>query len=323
MHMTVHGFLIFVPPGRYNCTVMPRLLILSRDADEYVRLIRAARLPDLELTDEPGQADLVLGEPRLTRDVLPHLSRLKWVQSIYAGVEPLVAPAQRHDYILTNARGVFGELMSEYVFGYLLFLEKRILERIQAQRSRQWQRQESGVLRGKTIGLLGVGSIGAHLAGTAKRFGMTVRGYTRQSESSSDVDQYYHHDLRQFAAGLDYLVSVLPRTPDTDRIVGADLLDALPPHAVFINVGRGNAVEEAALVEALRQKRLGAAVLDVFENEPVPEEHPFWTTPNLYMTFHTSAISYPEDITKLFIENYRLYREGKPLQYVVDFERGY
>src|SRR5215211_831270 len=171
---------------------MPKVLILSRDADEYGRLIGSARLPGLEFTADPAQSDIVLGEPKLIREALPNLASLKWVQSIYAGVEPLVDLTQRHDYLLTNARGVFGELMSEYVFGYLLFHEKKILERIRAQQSQQWQGPESGVLRGKTIGLLGVGSIGAHLAGTAKHFGMIVRGYTRSSETSTHVDSYFH-----------------------------------------------------------------------------------------------------------------------------------
>jgi phosphoglycerate dehydrogenase-like enzyme len=226
--------------------------------------------------------------------------------------------------------------MSEFVFGYLLFHEKKILERIQNQQAKQWQRSESGVLREKTIGLLGVGSIGAHLAGTAKHFGMKVKGFTRESEESKQVDQYFHPShgdaaqsstgkggLMEFADGLDYLVCVLPRTKHTNRIVDAAFLEALPPHAVLINVGRGNAVDESALVNALNEGRLAAAILDVFEKEPLPQEHPFWTTPNLYMTFHTSAISYPKDITELFVENYQLYSAGKPLKYVVDFERGY
>lgn len=303
---------------------MPNLIILSADKDEYQKMIEAAQLPDLEVVGDSAQADIVLGEPKAIREALPRLSKLKWAQAIYAGVEPLVDPAQRRDYVLTNARGVFGELMSEYVFGYLLFLEKKMLERIQAQKEHNWQRTDPGVLRGKTIGLLGVGSIGAHLAGTAKHFGMTVRGFTRQSETSKDVDRYYHGDeLLQFADGLDYLVSVLPRIIETNKIVDEALLAALPNHAVFINVGRGNSVDEAALVRTLKEGKLAAAVLDVFEKEPVPADHPFWDTPNLYMTYHTSAISYPEDITKLFVENYRLYVDGKPLKYVVDFERGY
>lgn len=320
----MHDFLIISLPPGYNCSPMPKLIILSRDADDYRSLIEAARLPQLEFTDKPQEAEIALGEPRLIRDALPLSPNLKWAQSIYAGVEPLVDPAQRRDYVLTNARGVFGELMSEYVFGYLLFHEKRILERIETQKSGQWQRPESGWLRGKTVGLLGVGSIGAHLAGTARHFKMRVRGYTRGSETSPEVDEYYHgDDLLKFAEGLDYLVCVLPRTTDTNKIVDTSVLNALPPHAVLVNVGRGNAIDEAALVNSLTEGRLAAAVLDVFEQEPLPEDHPFWTTPNLYMTFHTSAISYPEDITRLFIENYQLYLEGNPLKYVVDFEQEY
>lgn len=303
---------------------MPKLLILSRDVNEYKCLIESAELPNLKLTSEPKEADIVLGEPKLIRNALPRLSTLKWVQSIYAGVEPLVDPSQRHDYILTNARGVFGELMSEYVFGYLLFLERKMLQRMKSQEAKQWQRPESGLLRGKTIGLLGVGSIGAHLAGTAKHFRMSVRGFTRESESSAQVDQYFHgKDLLKFTDGLDYLVCILPRTNDTNQIVDKAVLDALPAHAIFINVGRGNAVDESALVNALNAGKLAAAVLDVFEREPLPEDHPFWTTPNLYITFHTSAISYPADLTKLFVENYHRYIEGKTLKYIVDFEQGY
>jgi len=303
---------------------MPNLLILARDKNEYQPLIESAHLPDLKIAASLSDADIVIGEPKLIRDALPQLSSLKWVQSIYAGVEPLVEPGQRRDYILTNARGVFGELMSEYVFGYLLFHEKRILERIRSQQAKQWQRSESGVLRGKSIGLLGVGSIGAYLANTAKGFRMTVRGFTRQSEESQAVDKYFHgDDLLKFAEGLDYLVCVLPRTEDTNKIVNSSVLDVLPAHAVFVNVGRGNAVDEAALVQALETGRLAAAVLDVFDKEPLPGDHPFWTTPNLYMTFHTSAISYPEDLTKLFIVNYDRYLEGKPLKHIVDFEKGY
>ena len=303
---------------------MPRLLILSSNSDKYAQLIESAQLPDLEITTEPEDCDIVLGEPRSIRDRLPRLSNLKWAQAIYAGVERLMDPALRRDYILTNARGVFGALMSEYVFGYLLLHEKKILERQRAQRSKQWDRTESGVLRGRTMGLLGVGSIGSHLAGTAKHFGMSVHGFTRESENCADVDVYYHEPhVLEFAERLDYLVSVLPRTTDTNRIVNASLFDALPSHAIFINVGRGNAVDESALVTALNEGKIAAAVLDVTEKEPLPGDHPFWTAPNLLLSFHTSAISYPENITELFVENYQRYIAGKPLKYQVGFERGY
>ncbi len=303
---------------------MPKLIILTHDPNQYLDLLQQAGLPDLEIVTDPAECDIVLGEPRLIRDALPLLSHMKWVQSIYAGVEPLVDPSQRRDYLLTNARGVFGELMSEYVFGYMLAHEKKIFERFQAQQALKYDRFESGVLRGKTLGLLGVGSIGAHLAGTAKHFGMKVWGYTKESEASTHVDKYFHgNDLLKFAQGLDYLVVILPKTDDTNKIVDANLLNALPPHALIVNVGRGNAVDEPALAEALTQNRIAGAVLDVTVQEPLPEGHPFWTTPNLLLTFHTSAMSYPEDMVTLFTGNYRLYIKGRPLKHGVDFERGY
>jgi len=306
---------------------MPKLLIISSELDEYRKPIEQANLPNLEFVTEPAECDIVLGEPRLIQKAMPNLSNVKWIQSMYAGVEALMDPSFRRDYILTNARGVFGELMSEYVFGYLLAHEQKIFERLKSQQNMKYDRFESGMLRGKTLGLLGVGSIGSHLAGMAKHFRMTVHGFTRESETSKQVDRYFHpresDSLLSFATGLDYLVVVLPRTEGTNQIVNADLLNALPSHSILINVGRGNAVDESALEAALKNGKIAGAVLDVTAQEPLPSEHPFWTTPNLLLTFHTSAISYPEDITKLFSDNYLLYIEGKPLKYQVDFERGY
>ena len=304
---------------------MHKLLILAQNETKYRALIEEARLVDLEFATQPSSdADIVLGGPSRIKAALASLPTLSWVQSISAGVESLLDPALRRDYILTNARGVFGELMSEYVIGYLLAHERKIYQRLEAQKNKNWEDSVTGTLRGKTIGLLGVGSIGAEVALTAKFFGMTVRGYTRSSETSRHVDKYYHGDnLLAFADGLDYLVSILPNTNDTRKIINADLLNALPSHALVINVGRGSAMDESALIEALNQNKIGGAVLDVFEQEPLPKEHPFWTTPNLLMTFHTSAPSLPEDITNLFIENYELLIKGKSLKHQVDFERGY
>jgi len=313
---------------------MTRVLILSRYASEFLQLIEAAALPGVEKLvaakeitgSQPldNDFDVVFGEPALIRNILSDLPGLRWVQSIWAGVEPLLDPSQRRDYTLTNARGVFGGLMSEYVFGYLLLHERRILQLIQSQQENLWDKSITGTLRGKTIGLLGVGSIGAHLALTARHFGMVVRGYTRSSESCSAVDVYYHGTgLTDFATDLDYLVNVLPNTSATRHIVDAQLLKCLPAHAVFINVGRGSAVDEPALIDALTSGRLAGAVLDVFEQEPLPSGHPFWHTPNLLLTFHTSAPSFPADLSRLFIENYQRFINDQPLLHRVDFERGY
>jgi len=331
-------------------SVTHKLLILSKQEKEYRSLIESAHLPDLIIESTPTtDIDIVFGQPNLIKTALGSLPALRWVQSTSAGVEHLIDPTLNRNYVLTNAREVFGELMSEYVIGYLLAHERKIFARLAAQRNKVWDESDTGRLRGKTIGLLGVGSIGAEIARTAKFFGMTVQGYTRNSETCTDVDEYFHplesilesdsllsntqiqqHAqgkratvFQKFANGLDYLVSVLPNTVDTRKVVDADLLNALPSHALFINVGRGSAVDESALIEALNQNKIAGAVLDVFEQEPLPIEHPFWTIPNLLMTFHTSAPSFPDDIVKIFIENYELFNTGKSLKYQVDFERGY
>jgi phosphoglycerate dehydrogenase-like enzyme len=315
---------------------MHRLLILSRHARDYHRLVDAARLPDLEVTSTGDPADvtaraaefdLAFGEPSLLKQLLPLMATLRWAQATWAGVEPLLDRALRRDYILTNARGVFGGLMSEYVFAYLLAHERRLLEKHASQAAGRWDATPPGTLRGKTLGLLGVGTIGAALARTAKHFRMRVTGYTRASEDSADVDRYFHgriDDQREaFASDLDYLVSIMPATSETRQLVDGPLLSALPARAVFVNPGRGGTVDEAALAAALQEGRLAGAVLDVFQQEPLPPEHVFWRTPNLIITSHTAALSDPGDIAPLFIENYQRLLKGEPLKYQVNFELGY
>ncbi len=312
---------------------MNKLLILSSRAAEYRTMIEKAHLPNLTLEHSlTSNINILFGEPALIKGALASLPALGWAQSIWAGVEPLLGADNRRDYILTNARGVFGTSMTEYVFGHLLAHEIKIKRHAQAQLHKHWDNSYTGTLRGKTIALLGVGSIGAEVARAAKFFNMTVYGYTRESEACKYVDKYFHPSTtlesfsllkENFAKDADYLVSVLPNTIETRKLINADLLSALPHHAIFINVGRGSAVDESALINALEQNKLAAAVLDVFEQEPLPTTHPFWTTKNLHMTYHTSAPSLPEDIINVFIENYLLFNEGKPLKHQVDFERGY
>ena len=312
---------------------MHHLLILTKHPDEYRERIQAASLPDLAIvaTDDVAEglaraphSDILLGDPTRVKAALPHLPRLVWTQLSWAGVEPMLDPALRRDYVLTNIRGVFGPLMSEYVFGYLLMLERKILPRLESQREGRWDTTLPGTLSGKTLGLVGVGSIGAHIAATAKHFGMQVRGYTRRSRDCRHVDQYFHGgDKAVFAHELDYLVAVLPNTDQTRAIVDAEMIAALPPRAVVVNAGRGRTVDEAALAAALTAGRVGGAVLDVFSEEPLPASSPFWSTPNTYITSHTSAPSFPADIVGVFVENYRRFHGGQPLLNRVEFERGY
>ena len=323
-----------VPSRIVNC--MHTLLILSRHARDYRALVEAADLPELAITsvsdpvDAEAQAasfDLAFGEPSLLCQVMPGLTSVRWIQSTWAGVEPLLDPALRRDYALTNARGVFGQQMCEYVFAYMLARERLVFEKRASQVDERWDPAPPSRLRGKQLGLLGVGTIGADLAHMAKQFGMRVKGYTRASEDSADVDEYFHGSLAEasaaFAADLDYLVSAMPATTATRGLVGDALLRALPPRAVFINPGRGGIVDEVALAAALREGRLAGAVLDVFETEPLAAGHVFWRLPNVFITSHTAALSAPCDIAPIFIDNYRRLLRGEALRYRVDFERGY
>ena len=310
-----------------------RLLILSTDSKVYKRLIEHAGLPKLSILAENdpkdaiargSECDLLFGEPSLLGQVVNHLPNLQWCQSSWAGVEPLLIPGIRKDYILTNARNVYGSMMSEYVFGYLLLIERQIIPRWQSQLNQIWEDKSSGALKGKVIGLLGVGTIGSHLAATAHHFGMRVHGYTRISEACRNVDHYFHgNEIFNFSSKLDYLVCSLPDTPATKEIVGAKLLSTLGSRAWLINIGRGSTVDEMALVKALNCGTIAGAVLDVFNVEPLPEDHPLWGTPNTFITSHTAAKNYLPDIAELFIENYKLFINGRALKHQVSFEEYY
>jgi len=182
----------------------------------------------------------------------------------------------------------------------------------------------SGTLAGKTIGILGVGSIGAHVAQTAQHFGMTVWGYTHSSQNSTAVDRYFHTgDLLDLVAGVDFLVNILPHTANNQQILNQAVFSAMAEHALFVNVGRGTAVDEDALVAALQNGQIAGAVLDVFATEPLPQDHPLWQTPNTIITSHTAAMSFPPLVMSIFTENYNRLINNEPLNYVVDFAKGY
>lgn len=313
---------------------MNRLLILSRDAGEYLTLLRSAGLEQLEMDaverpEEMGpgctRANLVLGEPDLVKTILPDLADLDWVQSTWAGIRPLADSGGRKDYLLTNVKDVFGPLMSEYVVCHMLVHERRIFQQHAARQKKIWDATVPGQLRGKTMGILGMGSIGQAIARTARFFGMKTKGYSRSPSSCEFIDQTYdrHDSLPAFVRDLDYLVSVLPDTPETASLINQAVFQAMKPQALLINVGRGSVLDENALVRALKRGDIAGAVLDVFRKEPLPESHPFWEAPGIMITAHTAAISFAGDIAPVFIENYQRFLLGKPLKYLVDLDQGY
>ena len=310
----------------------PAILVLSEVADAYCKQLAELAAGGVEITvvrdaTEAGSRyagqTVALGEPGPIAEALPAMPGVRWVQSTWAGVAPLLEAAS-DGLAVTGVKGVFGAQMSEYCLGYMLANELDIFERRERQRAREWYAVDTGRLAGRTLGVMGTGSIGVHIAASAAALGMRVVGFSRGGEPREPfVRVFAGGRLHEFLGGLDYLVAALPDTPETDRLLDAAALAALPAHAWFINVGRGNLVDETALAAALHAGNLAGAVLDVFRQEPLPPEHPFWDTPNLLLTAHIAAKSYPEDIARIFLDNYARFVAGEPLRYRVEPERGY
>jgi len=284
--------------------------------------ISACASPEHALNEYRGQR-VILGEPGMIAAVLNEMPEVEWVQSTWAGVTPLVSVARR-DYVLTNVKGIFGPQMSEYVLGNLLAYELRVVERADAQRKHDWAPAPSGVLQGKCLGIMGTGSIGQHIAQTAASLGMRVTGLSRGGAEVPGFETVRPVErLHGFLKEVNYLVSTLPQTDATDNLLDAAAFARLPRDAYFINVGRSNVVDDTALIDSLRNGSIAGAALDVFDEEPLPHDSPLWDTPNLTITAHVAAISHPELIAPIFIENYRHYVKRQPLRYVVDFDAGY
>jgi len=311
---------------------MPDCLIVTAIAEELAEEI--ARLADFPITIkactsaeqalvEYTDESVVFGNPDMIAEILPKMSTVDWIQSSWAGVTCLTA-LDRRDYVLTGIKDVFGPQMSEYVIGYLLAHELKVLQRMKQQREHNWFKSRSGTLEGKRLGIMGTGTIGQHIAKTANYFGATVTGLSRSGAHAPGFEKVMQvGQLHDFLEKTDYLVSTLPQTTDTNNLLDAAALAKLPAHAYFINVGRSNVVDDGALIDALRNDRLAGAALDVFDKEPIPQHSPLWDTPNLSITAHIAAISHPSLIVPIFIENYRRYIKEQPLKYVIDFDAGY
>lgn len=310
-----------------------RLLIVTQTSETYAILLRKYGFGDLEMvpchTAEEARphvkgCDIILGEPRRIAPLLGSAENLTWVQSTFAGVEPLMGCSMRKDYLLTNVREVFGPLMSEYVFAYVLAIERHLAETRDHQREHRWQEMPYRPLKGILLGICGLGSIGRHIARTAKHFDMKVWGFKRSEEEVACVDRVFtDKDFAAFLAQPEYVVAVLPETPKTRHLFDDRAFERMNPSAVLINVGRGSLVSEAALIRALNDHRIRGAVLDVFETEPLPETNPLWDTPDLLITPHNAAVGFPEPVVGIFADNYRRFVAGTSLRYVVDFDRGY
>jgi phosphoglycerate dehydrogenase-like enzyme len=308
---------------------MARTLVISQHQECFRERLDVEPLPDLDAhycetaaqaQDHCAGVEIIFGAPDQVLPLLALCPNLKWVQSTWAGVTPLLNSSHR-GYQLTGVKGVFGPPMSEYVLGWILALERNILQRAKAT---QWDSAAEYGLQGKTVGIMGTGSIGVHVAGSCRRFGMNTRGLNSNGRVVDNFDETFAGAERlAFAQNLDYLVALLPDTRATDNQVDAELLARLKPGATFINAGRGNCLVEQALLDAMDKRQISHAVLDVFREEPLPAAHPFWSIANVHITSHTSAPTRDFEIVKIFCENYRRYKAGEELLYPVNFERGY
>ena len=241
-----------------------------------------------------------------------------------AGVEQLLVPELPAGVRITRAAGIFGPWMAEYALGWCLWVTQRMDGFRAQQRERRWAPVDPVPLRGQTLCVVGLGDIGGSIAKLARALGMRVIGVTRSGRASRDVLRVYRTKaLRAALARADFVVLTLPLSDETRGLVGAAELAAMKPTAWLLNLARGPIVDEAALLAALRARRIGGAVLDVFDTEPLPADHPLWGFDNVVVTPHISGPSTPREIGPIFDDNLRRYAANRPLRHLVDRARGY
>ncbi|HVQ75627.1 MAG TPA: D-2-hydroxyacid dehydrogenase [Candidatus Binatia bacterium] len=321
--------------ARGTGTSPPRTILVYQptraEALAYARLIRLPRASlSVRVAGSPAEAEAAIGEAEILyawdfpRSLLRRAGRLRWVQSTGAGVEKLLGPELSPDVVVTRAAGIFGPWMAEYALGWCLWVTQRVEVFRSQQARRQWRPVDPCRLRGATLAVVGLGDIGRTIARTARAFGMTVLGVSRSGRRVPGVDRVYRATaIRTALSRADFAVLTVPLTAHTRGFVGARELAAMKRSAWLVNVGRGAVVDEVALVRALSSRRIAGAVLDVFEREPLPPDHPLWRLRNAVVTPHISGPSTPAEVSVIFNENLRRWVAGRPLRHVVDRRRGY
>ncbi|PVZ13910.1 MULTISPECIES: D-2-hydroxyacid dehydrogenase [unclassified Pseudomonas] len=308
------------------------VLIAEHSFATYARLL-GEQAPHLEvltsddsavLAEYAARCDIWLGQPDLLASLLRQGHRPRWVQSTWAGITPLLAEGLPRDYTLSRAVGIFGQVMAEYVLTYLLGHERLVLSRLVSQVERRWDNRLVPSLQGKRVLIVGIGDIGVAVARFLKPFGVKLHGIASRPRKQAPFSSVSGLEaLPQRVAEADYVINLLPNTPATEDIYNAELFSRFNPDALFINAGRGTSVVDADLVSALKQGHLAGAVIDVCRQEPLPQQHPFWTAWGLLLTGHSAAPTSPELMAELFMKNFKAFQAGQPIKGAVDFDRGY
>jgi phosphoglycerate dehydrogenase-like enzyme len=276
-----------------------------------------------------AQAEVIYGFS-FPQNVVSRAPNLKWLQTMSAGVDRLLTPEIANSaVILTNAHGIHGASVGETAVGMLFLFAKRMPFCLENKRLKRWERFAPDLLGYQTVGILGLGVIGRAVARMCKTFGMRVIGTRRTVTKTANmryVDEIIPRERwHELFGESDYVVNVLPLTPETDRIVGEKELRSMKKSAYFINVGRGRTVDEEALVRALEERWIAGAGLDAFAREPLPPESRLWELPNVYISPHIAGGTrdYNELTTAIFCDNLERYIAGKKLRHIVNKELGY
>lgn len=262
------------------------------------------------------------------RDVWEHAGSLKWIHVAAAGVDTLLfSELVDSGVIVTNSRGIFDRPIAEFVLASVLAFAKDIPGSLRRQQAGIWEHRETERIDGCTALVVGTGAIGRETARLLDAVGMTVSGVGR-TERDGDPDFGVVHassNLAKIVGNADYVVLIAPLTDSTNGMVDADVLAAMKRSARIINVGRGELIQQEALVEALREGQISGAALDVFPTEPLPSESPLWDMENVLVSAHLSgdALGWLERLSDLFVDNADRYRRGEPLLNVVDKDLGY
>jgi glyoxylate/hydroxypyruvate reductase A len=272
-----------------------------------------------------AQADALLAWRPPTR-LATRAPRVRWIQSLTGGCEQWLGPDTPAEAVLTCARGTHRVQMSEHILAALFLCSKDLAEIVLDQAAGRWRRRVNPTLAGATLGILGLGAIGVEVARLAAGLGMRVIGTKREPGPVPHAERVDPPAQTARVLGeSDYVLLLLPSTADTRGIIDKAALARLKPGAWVLNFGRGDLVVDTDLVAAVRERRIAGAVLDVFNTEPLPVEHPFWTTPGIVVLPHVGGLHPERDtlVAELWVDNLQRFLANRPLLQVVERARGY
>lgn len=320
-----------------NATNKAHVLLWTDSTVAYLDAIKAAGLADrvaidtLPRKDRPSAEQLARTEALMAGAVpaglLPAMPKLRWAQAMSAGVEGWLAlPDLPTGLTLTCARGTHTESMPENIIGALFHVAKPFARVAENQKQSKWVHTVAQPLTGKTLGILGLGAIGQEVARIAVALGMRVIGTRRRPAPMPNVAEIFPPARTDSVLEQsDFVLLLLPATQETDNFIDAERLSKMKPTAWLLNFGRGHIIKDDDLIAAARDKKIAGAVLDVFRQEPLPEEHPFWKAEGIVVLPHVGGPHPQRDrfVARLFVDNLKRFLEGEPLREVVDRRAGY